>query len=234
MTFLAIVQNSCLRVGLASPNVAYTSTDENVKRMVALANAEGEDLANIYRWQRLCNESTFTSVATESQGAITTLAGASFNYLASDTVWNRTKKRAMAPCSDIEWQAMMANSVTGPYERFRIRGNTFRVIPTMAAGDTVAFEWYSKNFCQSSGGTGQSAWAADEDTGVLDEGLMTLGLIWRWKAVQGLDYSEDFETYSVRVANASSRDGAKKRLVLSHSRNFRLLSNYNVQEGSFT
>lgn len=234
MSFLTIVQNACLRVGLSSPNAAISNTDDNVKRMVSLATEEGEDLANLYRWQRLCNESTFVSTAAESQGAITTLAGTDFNYIANDTVWNRTKNRQMFPCTDAEWQAMKANNVTGPYEKFRIRGNTFRVIPTMTAGETVAFEWYSKNFCESSGGTGQSAWAADTDTGVLDEGIMTLGIIWRWKAVMGLDYSEDFSKYEVRVVNATARDGAKKRLVLSHSKNFRLIGNYNIQEGSFT
>jgi len=231
--FLDIIQSVCKRVGLSEPNAAISNTDENIIRLVELANEEGEDLANIYRWQRLCNEATFTSTATESQGAITTLAGADFNYLAADTVWDRSQNRPILPLTDVEWQQMKSNSVTGPYSNFRIRGNNFIVLPTMTAGHTVAFEWYSKNWCASSDGTGQSEWAADADVGVVDEGIMKLGLVWRWKRTQGLDYAEDFNTYQLRVANAASRDGAKKKLRLSNNEMGRLLSNFNVSEGSW-
>jgi hypothetical protein len=47
------------------------------------------------------------------------------------------------------------------------------------------FEYQSTYFCQSSAGADQSAWAADTDVGVLDENLMELGVIWRFKKKNG-------------------------------------------------
>lgn len=234
MSLITLVQTACKRVGLPSPNAVYSSTDENVVRMLALSNEGGEEIAQRYPWQRLVNESTFTSAATESQGAITTLAGTDFGWIVNDTVWNRTQMMQWFPILETEWAAMKASSVTGPYPRFLIRGNALRAIPTPTAGHTIAFEWVSKNWCQSSGGTAQSAWAADTDTGIIDEGLLTADLIWRWKAAQGLDYAEDFRKCEGRIENAMSRDGAKKHLNFHGRRGTRFLTNRSIPAGNFS
>lgn len=234
MTVLSMIGQAAKRLGLTAPSAVIGNTNKEVIQLLNLANEEGDDLAQRHRWQRLINESTFTSVATESQGAMTTLAGAAFGWICNDTVWNRSRNRKMFPVDDTQWQAMKSNTITGPDEYFRIRGNNFIVIPTMTAGHTVAFEWVSKNWCQSSGGTGQSAWTADTDTGVLSETLMLQGVIWRFKKYKGLDYAEDFNQYEAMVANAVARDGAKKRLATSGPVTTRFLDRRSVSEGSWS
>lgn len=234
MTILSMAQAAARRLNLSSPSAVIGNTNKEVIQLLNLANEEGIDLAQRHRWQRLLNESTFSSVATESQGAITTLAGASFGWICNDTVWNRTRNRRMFPVDDVQWQNMKSSSITGPDEYFRIRGNLFIVLPTMTASQTVAFEWVSKNWCQSSGGTGQSVWTADTDTGILDENLMTQGIIWRFKKYKGLDYAEDFNQYEAMVANAMARDGAKKRLSTGGTITTRFLDRRSISEGSWT
>lgn len=226
--------NAAKRLNLSAPSSVIGNTNKEVIQLLNLADEEGVDLAQRYRWQRLVNESTFTSVATESQGAITTIAGSDFGWICNDTVWNRTRNRRMFPIDDVQWQGLKSNTITGPDEYFRIRGNNFIVIPTMTAGHTVAFEWVSKNWCQSSGGTGQSSWAADADTGILDENLMIQGLIWRFKKYKGLDYAEDFSQYESMVSNAIARDGAKKRLSTTGAITTRFLDRKSVSEGSWS
>lgn len=234
MSLLSMVQKTAKRLNLNSPSAVIGNTNKEVIQLLNLADEEGQDLAQRYRWQRLINESTFTTVATESQGAMTTIAGADFGWICNDTVWNRSRNRRMFPVDDVQWQMLKSNTITGPDEYFRIRGNTFIVIPTMTAGHTVAFEWVSKNWCQSSGGTGQSAWAADTDTGVLDENLMSLGLLWRFKRAKGLDYAEDFSLYEAQLANAMARDGAKKRLATGSAITTRFLDRKSISEGSWS
>lgn len=234
MSLLTLIQGACRRLNISAPSAVIGNTDQQIIQILNIANEEGEDLAQRYRWQRLVNESTFSSVASESQGAITTLAGTDFGWICNDTVWNRTRNRRMFPLTNVEWQRLKSNSITGPDEYFIIRGNTFRVIPTMTASHTVAFEWVSKNWCQSSGGTGQSAWAADTDTGVLDETLMRVGVIWRWKKWKGLEYAEDFNQYEAALANAAARDGAKPRLTTGPTLASRFLNRNSVSEGGWT
>lgn len=212
MSLLTLVQRAFKRVGLSAPTAVMSSTDENVIRMIELANEEGEELATRGDWQALTREATHTTLAAESQGLMTAIAGSDFWYIRNDTFWNRTKDRRWYPVSDVRWQEMKATAITGPVEYFRIRGGYLLALPTPTAGETLAFEWVSKNWCESSGGTGQSAWAADTDVARLDEALMLMGLVWRWKKAYGMEYAEDFRQYEMRVETALVRDGAKPHI----------------------
>jgi hypothetical protein len=233
LSLLTLIQDVATELNLNSPSTVIGNTNKEVIQLLSLANREGKYLSRRYGWQVITTEATFTSVATESQGAMTTLAGTSFGWIKNDTVWNRTQNRPLIPVDDVQWQQMKSSQVTGPFESFRIRGGNFVVQPTMTAGETVAFEWVAKNFCESSGGTDQARWAADSDVGLLDEDIMAAGILWRWKKAKGLDYAEDFNTYESLVADAMTRDGAKKRVSLRGGRSSRFLGNGNVKEGSW-
>jgi hypothetical protein len=65
-------------------------------------------------------------------------------------------------------------------ENWRQRGDDVLIAPTATAGDTYAFEYVSLNWCQSAAAAEQAAWAADTDTGILSEELMTDGIVWRY------------------------------------------------------
>jgi hypothetical protein len=229
MSLLTLVQKAFKRVGLTAPTAAMSSTDDNVVRMVELANEEGDELWSRGDWQVLVREETHTTLAAESQGLITTICGADFDHIKNETFRNRTKNRIWYPVDDVMWQEMKASGITGPVEYFRIRGNYLLTLPTPPAGETMAFEWVTKHWCESSAGAGQNAWAADDDVGRLDEGIMLAGLVWRWKKSQGLEYAEDFRQYEMRVETALTRDGAKPRLNM----NGRSGTGSNVAQGSW-
>lgn len=216
MTCLTVVQNVCGEIGLTQPTAVITNTDPQVKQILAIANREGRTLSKRGRWQNLTQEATFNTVATASQGAITTIAGTDFSYILNETIWNRDLKRPVfGPLSSAQWQQLKAQSQTGPFNQFRIRGNLLYFLPTPTAGQACAFEWQSKNWCQNAAGTVTYAgWNADTDVGLLDEDILSLGVIWRWKSAQGLDYAEDFNEYERRVADSLGRDAGKPRLNL--------------------
>jgi|TARA_R110000744_G_scaffold39341_4_gene89639 hypothetical protein len=212
MTLLTIVQNSCDTIGLTRPSVVVASADQNVRTLLALAQTEGRELLDRYSWPATQIEKTHTSLAAELQGVMTTLAPG-FSYITSSTFWDRTLTQPVTgPLTPIEWQALKARTATGPYPSYRIFGGKLYAYPAPSAGNTWVFEYQSTYFCQSSAGADQSAWAADTDVGVLDENLMELGLIWRFKKKNGLDYSEDFRSYEQKLANETSRAGGRRTL----------------------
>lgn len=235
MSLLTLLSGVAAEINIAAPSTIIGNTNREIRQLLQLAQNEGKQLASRYRWQAIKRESTFTSVATESQGEMTTLAGADFGWVANETFWNRTQNRPLFPVTDVQWQQMKSSQITGPYEYFRIRGGELLVIPIMTAGETCAFEWVSKNWCESSGGTAQSAWAADTDTGLIDEDIMAAGVLWRWKKAKGLDYAQDFDTYERLLADAATRDGAKPRLNMGSGmlRNA-FLDRRSVSEGGWT
>jgi len=212
MTLLTIVQNASDTIGLTRPSVVIASVDQNVRTLLSLAQTEGREVLDRFSWPATQIEVTHTSLAAELQGVITTIAPG-FSYIISSTFWDRTLTQPVTgPLSPIEWQALKARTATGPYPSYRIFGGKLYAYPAPSAGNTWVFEYQSTYFCQSAGGTNQSAWAADTDVGVLDENLMELGVVWRFKKKNGLDYSEDFRSYEQKLANETSRAGGRKVL----------------------
>ena len=215
MTLLTLIQNTCDNIGITRPAVIVASPDSNVRTLLALAQVEGRELLDRFSWPQTQIEKTHTSLAAELQGVMTTLAPG-FSYITSSTFWDRTLTRPVnGPLSPIEWQALKARTATGPYSSYRIFGGKLYAYPAPAAGNTWVFEYQSNYFCQSASGTNQSAWTADTDVGVLDEHLSQLGIVWRCKKKNGLDYSEDFRSYEQKVANETSRVGGRRPLDMT-------------------
>lgn len=216
MSLLTMLQGVTPRLGIPKPMTIVGSTDDQVLQLMAIANEEGQDLARRGQWQALTNSSTFTTVATESQGAIATLAGAGFDYIVNETAWNRTQRRPLfGPLSSQQWELLKASMIQGPWYQFTIRGGNLLFLPVPSAGQTCAFQWVSKNWVTTSTGT-SNTWTADTDTGLLDENIMALGVMWRWLQRKGLEYAEDFAKYERQVENALARDGGKQRLSLGN------------------
>jgi hypothetical protein len=213
MTLLTTINRCQDWLSLPRSAVVATSTDDNVRTLLSLAQEEGKELARRCEWQAITKEKTFTSIAAVSQtGAIPT----DFDRIVNESMFNRTRKRrVVGPLTSQEWQAQLGVVASVLTDAFRIRGDAILLTPTPPAGDTYAYEYVSLNWCQTSGGTGQTAWAADTDTGILSEDLMGLGIRWRFKKSRGLDYAEDFRTYQMEVNQAIARDGGKRTIDMS-------------------
>ena len=212
MTLLTQIQNACDTIGLSRPSVAIASTDQNVRVLLALANTEGRELLERFAWPQTQIEKTHTTLAAELQGVVTTLAPG-FSYIINGTFWDRTLTQPVTgPLSPLEWQTLKARTATGPYSSFRMQGGKLYAYPAPAAGNTWVFEYQSTYFCQSAVEANQSVWTADSDVGVLDENLMMMGTVWRFKKKNGLDYSEDFRMYEQKLANQMARVGGKRTL----------------------
>lgn len=221
MTLLTTIQNACDAIGVARPSVVIASTDQNVRTLLSLAQTEGRELAERYAWPELRAVATHTTLAAELQGVMTTIAPG-FNYIVNGTFWDRTLMQPVTgPLTPQEYQALKARTATGPYSSYYIRAGSLYAYPAPPAGNTWAFEHQTTYFCQSSGGTDQSAWAADTDVGVLDENLMELGITWRFKKKNGFDYSEDYRIYEQKLANKTARAGGKKVLDMAGGGGYR-------------
>lgn len=213
MSLLTVVQRFCERTNLNSPSTVYGSTDPQITQIKAILEEEGNDLAKRGDWNELTFEATHTSLAAESQGAITSIATNGFSRIKNDTIWDRTLKVELPVISATEWQAQKGFATTSPKYVVRIRGGTLRANPTPTAGNTWAFEYISKNWILGVDGTTyKQFFTLDTDTMLLPEELLTLGLRWRWKKEKGFDYAEDFRTYEAQVNQALASNGTKKRL----------------------
>jgi hypothetical protein len=225
MTCLSIIQTVFSELGLTPPNSAVGSSDSQVSNIVALCNREGNLLAARYDWTALQTEATFTTLAQEDQGAIETIAPG-YKYILNDTIWNRTLRRPVfGPRTPQSWQQQKAFAINGPWSSHRIKAGHIFMFPVPSAGEDCYFEYISKNWCtDSTGATGYSAWNNDADIPVLDENLLILGTIWRWKKLKGFEYAEDFADYERLVLDTFAKDGGRDWLSLTNTK-------YDIQPG---
>ena len=217
MTLLAICQDVCREIGLSPvpSSIVGNTGNELAERLFGVCNLAGEKLARAHDWTDLMAEGTITLVdGTESYAL-----PSAFNRFSNETMWNRnTDRKLEGSLNQREWQAIKGNNINqGINQAWRKRGTDILITPTPASGDAgqvIYYEYISKNWCESSGGTDQSRWTADGDVGVLDEYLIKLGVRWRLKNALGEEYAEDFKEYVEEVLQAAGRDGGNRDLIV--------------------
>jgi hypothetical protein len=234
MTLLTLCQDAANEIGIPSPSAVIGSVDTSVIQLLAAANREGKNLVSGYDWQVLIKEETHTTIAAESQGAMSTIA-TDFDRFSNDTMWNRsTNRKFYGPLNNTEWQTLKGIVVNGVTNYFRIRGNLLLLNPVPTVGQTLVFEYIGKNWVDTTGDGAADAvaYAADSNTTVLDENLVTLGVIWRFLKQKGLPYDNQFQEYLMKLSERQAKDGAKQ--IIRLTRNYTTFLPVNEPEGNYT
>ena len=213
MTLLTICQDAADEIGIPRPNTVIDNTDPSVKQLLRAANREGKALTK-RDWEVLKAEGSLTSLAAESQGALTTIAS-DYMRFANDTLYDRTSKwKIFGPITDTQWQRLKASTSSGVRYWFRIRGGNLIIWPTMTAGNSVYFEYFSNQWVDSGTGAAHAvadatAFDNDENTVVFNEELMTLGVVWRFLKGKGLPYQQQKSDYEEELKDQLMQNGAK-------------------------
>jgi hypothetical protein len=220
MSLLTMMQQIAPELNLVAPTQVVSSGDSTIKQLLALANREGQQLAKNYDWTALQAEYTFPLVNGNASYAFP----ADYDRQINRTQWDRNNHWPLVgPMSPQEYQWRVSGiTVSTPRRRWRIKGNgatQFYIYPVPdsgSAGNVMVFEYISKNWCKSSGGTGQTTWQADTDTGVVDENLMGMGIKWRFLKAKGLNYDEEYREYQASCDRDFAQDAGGMTLTISN------------------
>lgn len=170
------------------------------------ASDVGRELERGYKWQTLKREYTFATVASTSDYDFP----AGIRRFADLTIWDRSGARPLVKVSNIGFQALKSGIyVSGVRWFFNVSNDQINLSPTPTAVYTFAFNYYTKQFCETSGGTGLDDWAADTDVSRLDENLMMLGVRYRYLSRQGLPFSEEKAEYLKAITDLLADDTPK-------------------------
>jgi hypothetical protein len=212
MSLLSIIQGAAGELAIVQPSSVITSSDTQTRQLLAICRKEGKDLARRFAWQALTKETSFTTIATETQTTLAAIGATDFARIVPETMWNRTTSlRIQGALNAEQWQRRRAAAAqAGATYYYRIRDDAILFNPTPTAGETVYFEYISSKWCESSGGTAQADWVADTDVALIDEEIIRLGLVWRWKMDKGLEYAEDFRTYESALSDVFGDDAGRQ------------------------
>lgn len=179
MTLLSIITDAADEIGIDVPATIIANPDDDVRKLLRLTTKTGRMLLRRHTWQAIRKEHTFTALGVELQ---TAKLPSDFNRFVPETFWNRTDDCFIpGPVSATAWQGFQAADPSGQ-PRFIYRGGAVSIYPAPDAGDTMAFEYASNNWIDTdSDGIGDAGdWAADGDTPLFDEDMMTQGLIFQY------------------------------------------------------
>jgi hypothetical protein len=217
MSLLTVANDVADIIGIERQVAIAAGTGGDARQLYRLCKLELSELSRRTSWQRLTKENVFTAVASASQP---TAIPTDFLFVVNETLFNRTADHEVfGPVSPREW-ALLTSSNTGvTTEVFRMRGNLLYLYPEPTAGDIYAYEYVTSYLAIDAGGSAEkTTYANDGDVAKLDEELIKLGVVWRWKNLKGLDYAEDFRTYEMQVANSIARDGGKRTISMDAGR----------------
>ncbi len=204
MTLKTIIEDASVECGVAEPSIVVGNPDIVVRKMLRAANRVGLDLVKRAPWGVLRKVGNFTAVAGQEQPGF---LPADFDRLIAETLWDRTNRRLIAGSVDsARWQSLAA-SVRGTLSGwFTLRGTVLTLYPAAVGGESMWFEYVSRNFCTDAGGNGLARWNADTDLPALPEELFTLGVTAHWLKGEGLPWQAAMAEYEARVAREIEAD----------------------------
>lgn len=215
MTLLTIIQNASVELGLTEPSAVVSSTDPATRKLLKYANQAGGQLARYHDWQGLIVEQSFAALATQEQ--TNALPPADYDRLVYNCmIWDTSAHiQLMGPTPQRYWRQILSGIASGVSGYWRILGNQLNILPVMTAGHTLKFEYISKRWALSAGGSRQSTFMADTDTCVVPifETLLELELIWRFQQSRGFaQYAESMATCEREKEKASAADRGTGRI----------------------
>lgn len=218
MTLKTIAQNALNEMGgWEVPSTFVGNANLTAKACLNLVERAGKSLERRHRWVELIQEHTFTTTASTASYALPS----DFRAFANMSQWDRTNYDPMfGPVTPAEWQFLKSSVAgdTGTITRwFRVKGPSSAQLfihPTPSVtGDTIAFDYYSKNWITdvSETTTYVAAFTADNDTSLIDEDLLTLDLKWRFLQSKGMPFEQEFQEWKemrdvILAANGGARN----------------------------
>jgi hypothetical protein len=208
MTLLSVVKDVCAVVGVTVPTSVFTNITANrtMQEMLATANEQAQRIAYDTRdWMILRKSNVMTG------DGVKTTFGLPADYkrmLLTSNVWRSTS--AIQPMTFIpdtdEWMSRRAQNIYSSFGEWTMLNGGVVIAPTMSASVTAYYAYIHRNAVTlASGGRGDS-FLSDNDSFLLDERLLKLGMIWQWKAQKGSPYNEDLGTFQDALAVAMGHD----------------------------
>ena len=220
MTLKEILDAVLMETGFGEQPTYAGSTDPDYRQLVALANRSNRVLSR-YDWQALRSSVWITIVA----GQETYDLPADFRAYIPNTAYKEKSIEYVAlPTNNQYWAYLKAdNSPSGVVYKARFIGNQLHVHDAGPNGGRMRMDYISDNAVESHEKDPQTMlpvyiprFVNDQDKWRLDDDLIIMDLVWRWRRKQGIEQWQadrvDFESYLNRTRGD---DGGARTLRFS-------------------
>jgi hypothetical protein len=227
MTLLTVVNEVCATVGVHATTTVFGGINANrtMLEMVETANEMAAQIATDLRdWTKLRKTVGPNTVPSPFLGdgaqEAFPLPADYRRMLATSEVWlssNTLQPARFIPSTD-EWLQRRIANESSSWGEWTIFGGEMHIWPIMGVGISARFTYLDKNYIELRNTNGAllglgEKFTSDSDTFRLDERLLKLGMIWRWKQLKGSPYAEDLGSWSNSMATAMGSDSPAPILI---------------------
>lgn len=217
MTILSACQKAAIRLVGRKPTSIFSSTKKFELQISDLVQEAAVDIAKAFDWQALM-------VLAEHQGDGVATA---FDFPAGfdrmpvkgnihSATWQQSGYR---PARDRDhWIDLQTYLSAGTPGYWIVLENKMQIYPPMGPSEKAKYYFITNEIVKAANGTGKAVIDADTDTFKLDERLLTLSLIWRYREQNGLEYSESMANYERALAQIGGADKGKRILAVGAGR----------------
>ena len=203
MSALTAVQEATIQIVGTSQATVYSSTDQLDIELRTLLKKVGEDIAKSYDWPGLTVKATFTGDGSNEDFALPS----DYDRMPiKSNLYSTRSQIALARVRDLDqWLEFEIEPVVGYPGYWILLNDQISIKPALASAEEVRWYYISRNAWKDEGGTPKQYPTLDTDTYRLPERLLTLALIWRWRAMKRLEYGEDMANYNLALSEEIGR-----------------------------
>lgn len=208
MTLKTAVDSATLRVVGNVPAAVFSSEEQVAKEMADLSTDVAVEIAESYDWRPLTKIARFVGDGATDffpfpadyermtvNNGVRDMKNWFWGYFPFDNVndFLMMKENGFALLSPGGWI---------------ILDGGFNFVP--APSGTATFPYISKNIVRAANGDLKPSFTADDDTFLLSERLLTLGLVWRWKSQKNLEFGVDEQIYKDSLSHDQYKDRGQR------------------------
>jgi hypothetical protein len=205
MTTLSIIQDACTSgIALEKPTAVFGSATREHIELASLLNEAGYMIAAAHEWQTLNKIATITGDGSDETFALPT----DFDrMLEKSQLWSSSLETPLTPISDRdEWLGLDVQSFDFVINAWIIYGNEVHIKPALASAVTVKYFYQSHHWAKTAALANVDQFSADTDTFRLNERLLKLAVIYKWREMKGLPYAENMADYQDLLSKLINRD----------------------------
>lgn len=218
MTIASACQSAAIRLVGRRPGAFFSASIQFELELLDLAQDVAVEIAKKHDWQVL----TALKVITGDGAAESFALPADYDRMPVKAAIHSSRwtGSAFRQADSLDaWLFEKTYSTVGAPGWWLLLDGKMQFYPVLSDGETASFYYVSKNVFAGSNGTPKAVATADTDTFRLDERLLTLGLVWRWRQQKRLEYAEDLRTYEIALSEAIGRDRGQRLITVGRARN---------------
>jgi hypothetical protein len=218
MTILSAIQDACTSgIALDKPTSVVGSATREHLELASIAQEMAEMIANSHEWE------AFNTLATITGDGSTEDFDMPSDYdrmLTKSQLWSSSLETPLTPISDRDrWLELDIKTFDFVVNAWIKYGGQIHIKPALANAVTAKY-WYQSNkiIVAADGTTTKTDITSDTDVFRLDERLLKLGVVWKWREMKGLSYAEDLNTYERLLAKRINQDKGSRMIRVGRVR----------------